>query len=107
VAAALLRLGHPTISVGRIASVLQLSLPVAAFLQSSKEAFHVGQRQIVVGDEWFSGSRRPVQVASVQGFTSDQSICRVELSSGTTGRPKAVSLTVQALQQWIVNAMPQ
>ena len=30
-------------------------------------------------------------------------ICCVALSSGTTGRPKAISLTVRAFQQWVMN----
>ena len=103
VAAALFRLGHPSLSVGRIADVLPLALPVAAFLHATDETLHFGQRQIFVGDDWFVGERQPIAAMRSTGFSDGQAICRVELSSGTTGRPKAVSLSVQALHQWLIN----
>ena len=40
---------------------------------------------------------------AAQGFADEQNICCVALSSGTTGRPKAISLTVKAFQQWVMN----
>lgn len=103
VAAALFRLGHPSLSVRRIADVLPLGLQVAAFLHAADETLHFGQRQIFVGDDWFAGERQPIAAARSTGFTDARAVCRVELSSGTTGRPKPVSLSVEALHQWIVN----
>jgi acyl-coenzyme A synthetase/AMP-(fatty) acid ligase len=103
VAAALFRLGHPSLSVRRIADVLPLRLPVAAFLHAADETLHLGQRQIFVGDDWFAGERQPIAAARSAGFIDARAVCRVELSSGTTGRPKPVSLSVEALHQWIVN----
>jgi acyl-coenzyme A synthetase/AMP-(fatty) acid ligase len=103
VAAALFRLGHPSLSVRRIADVLPLGLQVAAFLHAADETLHFGQRQIFVGDDWFTGERQPIAAARSSGFTDARAVCRVELSSGTTGRPKPVSLSVEALHQWIVN----
>jgi acyl-coenzyme A synthetase/AMP-(fatty) acid ligase len=103
VAAALFRLGHPSLSIRRIADVLPLALPVGAFLHAEGETLHVGQRQIFVGDDWFAGERRPITATRAAGFTDDRAICRVELSSGTTGRPKPISLSVGALYQWIIN----
>ena len=62
-----------------------------------------GERQVLVGDDWFAGDRRPIAASPPQGFANDQMICCVALSSGTTGRPKAISLTVKAFQQWVMN----
>jgi acyl-coenzyme A synthetase/AMP-(fatty) acid ligase len=101
-AAASYRLGHPTLSVGRIAAVLPLALPIAVFLQDTKEPLQPGPRQVAVTDAWFEGERRSIVIHSSR-VADDQAICRVELSSGTTGRPKAISLTARALQQWVMN----
>src|SRR6185503_12027540 len=38
-----------------------------------------------------------------KGFVDEEKICCVALSSGTSGRPKAISLTIKAFQQWIMN----
>jgi hypothetical protein len=64
VAAALYRLGHPSLSVRRIVDVLPLALPVAAFLHATDETLHFGQRQIFVGDD---GSRRAATTRSRLG----------------------------------------
>lgn len=103
VAAALFRLGHPSLSIRRIVDVLPLALPISGFLHGSNEAFHPGQRQILVEDDWFIGDRQLITSARPAGFMDESMICRVELSSGTTGRPKAVSLSIGALQKWIVD----
>ena len=103
VAAALFRLGHPSLSVRHIADVLPLNLPIGVFLHAANEKIHIGQRQIFVGDDWFAGERKPVPAARSVEFTDDQAICRVELSSGTTGRRKAVSLSVDAVHKWLIN----
>lgn len=105
-AAALYRLGHPSISVRQIADVLPLRLPIEAFLHAEGESVHLGQKQFFIGDEWFAGERQPIPVNRSTGFENDDIICRVELSSGTTGRPKAVSLTAGALFQWCINFYP-
>jgi acyl-coenzyme A synthetase/AMP-(fatty) acid ligase len=47
--------------------------------------------------------RRPFTASPPKGFGGDQAICCVTLSSGTTGRPKAIALTIKAFQQWIMN----
>lgn len=103
VAAALFRLGYPSLSIRRIADVLPLGLPIAAFLHAEGETLNVGQRQIFVGEDWFAGGRRPIPATRSTNFSDERTICRIELSSGTTGRPKPVSLTVAALHQWILN----
>jgi len=103
VAAALFRLGHPIMSVAKISDILPLRLPVSIFLQGAPESLVAGLRQVMVGDEWFGGDRLTIDAKASNGFESDQSICRVDLSSGTTGRPKALSLTVKAFHEWVAN----
>jgi len=103
VGAALFRLGYPVVSVAKPDEILPLQLPIGAFLHDPGAPFMAGERQVVVSDGWFEGERRPLVASPPQGFTSDQMICCVALSSGTTGRPKAISLTVKAFQQWVMN----
>lgn len=103
VGAALFRLGHPVVSVSRPADVIPLNLPITAFLHEPGINVIPGQRQAVVDDSWFAGERRAVPADRPQGFSDEQMICCVALSSGTTGRPKAISLTVKAFHQWIMN----
>lgn len=103
VAAALFRLGHPMISATKIADVTPLRLPVSIFLQGEPQPLIAGLRQVMVGEEWFIGDQIDFDGTPANGFESDQSICRVDLSSGTTGRPKALSLTVNAFHDWMAN----
>jgi acyl-coenzyme A synthetase/AMP-(fatty) acid ligase len=103
VAAALYRLGHPIISAAKVSDIVPFRLPVNVFLQGAPETIVPGLRQIIVGDEWFTGARLPIAADPSSGFENDQSVCRVDLSSGTTGRPKALSLTLKALHQFFAN----
>jgi acyl-coenzyme A synthetase/AMP-(fatty) acid ligase len=103
VAAALTRMGHPIMSALRAADVVPLALPVAAFLEAPGASLIPGQRHVVVTEEWFAGEPEPLSARPAQGFADDQAICRVELSSGTTGRPKPVSLTLSAFNQSLAN----
>ena len=103
VAAALFRLGHPIMSVGKASDIGPFKLPVNIVLQGAPESLIPGWRQIVVGDDWFTGDRRSTARDPSNGFEGDQSICRVDFSSGTTGRPKVLSLTVKACHEWIRN----
>jgi acyl-coenzyme A synthetase/AMP-(fatty) acid ligase len=103
VGAALFRLGHPIVSVVKPEDIMPLQLPIGAFLHGPGVPFIAGKRQAVVADDWFEGERRPIAASPPQGFANEQMICCVALSSGTTGRPKAISLTVKAFQQWVMN----
>lgn len=102
VAAALFRCGHPMMSVVQARNVVPLALPVAAFVEAPGAVVVPGQRQIIAGDDWFDGGAEAPLPASPRGFAA-VAICRVELSSGTTGRPKAVSLTLAAFNHWLAN----
>ena len=101
--AALFRLGHPVISVTRPEEVMSLQLPIAVFLHGAGVPLMAGAQQVLVNDDWFAGDHRPIVASPPKGFANDQMICCVALSSGTTGRPKAISLTVRAFQQWVMN----
>ena len=103
VGAALFRLGHPVISAAQPNELLALQLPIGAFLHEAGVAFMPGQRQWVVDDTWFAGERQALAASPPKGFADDQKICCVAMSSGTTGRPKAISLTIKAFQQWVMN----
>lgn len=103
VGAALFRLGHPVMATVRPDDCLSLRLPVGAFFHGPGVALIPGQRQVLVDDNWFTGERRSLTASPPKGFVDDQKICCVALSSGTTGRPKAISLTIKAFQQWVMN----
>jgi acyl-CoA synthetase (AMP-forming)/AMP-acid ligase II len=101
VAAALFRLGHPMMSTSRTNEAIALRLPVAAFLETPGAPFVIGQRQVIVEDGWFDG---PPETLSASGGHADaQALCRIDLSSGTTGRPKAVSFTLAAFNNSMNN----
>jgi acyl-coenzyme A synthetase/AMP-(fatty) acid ligase len=99
VAAALFRLGLPVISAARAGEIVPLGLPIKLFLHDAGEPMIPGLRQVLVGDDWFVGEDRKIPAPQPGGFVDGDAICRVDLSSGATGRPKAVSTTVGAFYQ--------
>jgi acyl-CoA synthetase (AMP-forming)/AMP-acid ligase II len=106
VGAALFRLGHPVVAVARPEQAIALDLPVGAFLHEPGVPFMPGHRQALVDADWFEGERRPVPAGPSKGFADERMIRCVALSSGTTGRPKAISLTV-VLPGGLFPPMPQ
>jgi len=103
VGAALFRLGHPVLLAPGPGSIAGLNLSVTAFLQDTGASLMPGQRQAIVDEQWFVGERRPLSASPPKGFAHDRDICCVALSSGTTGRPKAISLTIKSFQLWVMN----
>jgi acyl-CoA synthetase (AMP-forming)/AMP-acid ligase II len=103
VVAALFRRGHPSLSVRRTRDIPPVGLPLGLILEGSADAMVPGQNQILVGDDWFTDETRDFSAAPSGGFADDRQVARVELSSGTTGMPKAISLSVHALHRWIQN----
>jgi len=108
VTAALFRLGFPTLSAWTPEDIIPLKLPVRTYLQDAGELLHPGLRQILVGDEWFEGERRALSTAP--GFVSDDALCRIEITSGATGVPKAVCVTarefyLRVLQYYVAMSM--
>ncbi len=103
VGAALFRLGHPVLLASHPDHVVPLQLTVGAFLHGPGTSLIPGQRHVVVDDAWFTGAPQGASASPPQGFATESNICCVALSSGTTGRPKAISLTIKAFQQWVMN----
>jgi acyl-coenzyme A synthetase/AMP-(fatty) acid ligase len=101
--AALFRLGHPVVCAAKPDDVAALQLPVGVFLHGPGVLLIPGQRHVVVDDPWFTGEQQPLRASPPAGFADEQKICCVALSSGTTGRPKPISLTIKAFQQWVMN----
>ena len=91
VSAALFRLGQPALSAESVEGIAALKLPVRAFLQDPGGAITPGLRRIPVDEDWFAGPR--ISIAPRRGFASDDALCRVDISSGSTGVPKAVWLS--------------
>ena len=103
VGAALFRLGHPVLLAPTLEGLSALGLPVAIFLHDPGGPLLPGKRQAIVDDHWFAGEDRPLSSSPPKGFIREDDICCVALSSGTTGRPKAISLTIKDFQQWVMN----
>jgi acyl-coenzyme A synthetase/AMP-(fatty) acid ligase len=89
---ALMRLGFPTLSAESATEIAALKLPVRTYLQEPGEALIPGLLQVVVGEDWFAGERRAR--ATPTAFANDSDLFRIEITSGSTGLPKAVSSTV-------------
>jgi acyl-coenzyme A synthetase/AMP-(fatty) acid ligase len=103
VAAALFRLGHPLVCATRPEDIVALQLPASTFLHGPGISLIPGRRHVVVDDDWFAGERRSLAASPPQGFGDDRDICYLALSSGTTGRPKAIALTIDAFQQRLLH----
>ena len=102
VGAALFRLGHPVISAAQPNELLA-SFPLA---RSCTKPAWLSCRANGSGSSTTHGSageRQALAASPPKGFADDQKICCVAMSSGTTGRPKAISLTIKAFQQWVMN----
>lgn len=96
---ALARIGVPSLSL--MPQHLRLSgLPHAVALVETPGAASSGSaREVVVGDDWFSAAA-PAAAGLPQGFTDSRQICRLALSSGTTGTPKAIAYSVEAVGRY-------
>jgi acyl-coenzyme A synthetase/AMP-(fatty) acid ligase len=99
VATACYRAGLPTVMVERTADIGSVGLPIMHFLEGDAAALVPGLRQTLVGDDWFTG---PPDLDSEPGFAGDDAICRVDLSSGVTGKPKTLGSSVAAFEGRLV-----
>jgi acyl-coenzyme A synthetase/AMP-(fatty) acid ligase len=98
--AALFRLGQPAMSAESVEEIVALKLPVQTFLQDPGGALTPGLRRILVDEQWFAGPR--LAIGPAPGFTGADAICRVDISSGSTGVPKAVWLDAARFQRLLV-----
>jgi acyl-coenzyme A synthetase/AMP-(fatty) acid ligase len=101
VVSALFRLGYPTLSTMRTRGIPAIGLPVALYLEDDRAALVPGLKQVLVEADWFTGAAASLEAPGVSGFPRGESLCRVALSSGTTGQPKAFSSTVAAIDRKI------
>ena len=99
--AALFRLGVPSVSAETAESVIALRLPVRTYFQDAGGALTPGLRRILVDETWFVGPRLATDAA--RGFADADVLCRVEVTSGSTGAPKAVSTIVAGFQRRIAS----
>ena len=58
-----------------------------------------GIRNIALSQEWFNEARNKPGLEPMQNYASADDICRIILTSGTTGKPKAVGLTPALIEQ--------
>ena len=99
VAAALFRLGQPAMSAEGVEEIVALKLPVRTFLQDAGGALTPGLRRLLVDESWFAGPRLTAGPAA--RFAED-AVCRVDISSGSTGVPKALWLDAAGLDRLLV-----
>ena len=93
-ALALMRIGVPSLSAERMSAV-PADIAFAAVLgdpEAGKQA-PLGSRFVAVGDDWFAPG--PADRSSLpEGFTAVRQVCRLSLTSGTTGASKLFRDTV-------------
>jgi acyl-coenzyme A synthetase/AMP-(fatty) acid ligase len=103
VAAALFRLGQSLVCVAQPADIAALGLPVQVLLHGPGVSLIPGQRHVLVDDSWFAGEPRPHAASPPGRFADGQAVCYLALSSGTTGRPKPIALTLDAFRERLAN----
>jgi acyl-coenzyme A synthetase/AMP-(fatty) acid ligase len=85
----LTQLGIVTMSVGMLPPA---GLRVDAAISATKPVFASAAQHLVLDDSWIVGDGTPIEITPETQSGSDE-VCRIVLTSGTTGDPKAVALT--------------
>lgn len=98
---ALFRSGAPSISLER-SLVSTPGLPAPVVLVDTPLAHQTGKRLVAVGDDWFAPSGAD-QSSLPKGFARAEDICRLALTSGTTGQPKVVSYSVETVGRFALD----
>jgi acyl-coenzyme A synthetase/AMP-(fatty) acid ligase len=81
--------GIITMSVGML--LPPAGLEMDAVISAAKQPFAPAARHLPLDDSWIMGDGAPVQTMATQ--SGGDEICRIVLTSGTTGDPKAVALS--------------
>ncbi|MCP8940092.1 acyl--CoA ligase [Alsobacter sp. SYSU M60028] len=89
---ALHRLGVVSVSLGYLETGLPLGL--AAILEDAGEKVDFAGQVLRVAPEWFT---RPADVAPARADFGPTDLCRIALSSGTTGLPKPIAMSPEIL----------
>jgi len=96
VAMALYHAAIPSVSLRHGLDLSRSGLDLAAVLRDEVAAPMAGVRDIAIDESWFSGPA--AAPPSTSGFARGDALCRVSLSSGTTGFPKPVAFTVDDIE---------
>ena len=91
---AIIRGGHTGISVYKVGDIAALGVSAACVL-TEKLDFLPAFRQVVADDGWFASTNRLAAATSRPRDEND--VLRIEFSSGTTGRPKALDMTAHLM----------
>ena len=95
---ALTRLGHATVSVP--ASWRAGGLKVDALISDGKQPFAEVERLVIADMSWTEGEGSAVERERLRNGNADD-LCRIILTSGTTGDPKAVGISQRLLSDRI------
>jgi long-chain acyl-CoA synthetase len=93
---ALHRCGIASITLQTSYLIEQSSLKIDRLLSDRYQPPGSSHPLTLVNNDWLTPSNSPV--LSVTGFTSPDDVCRLVLSSGTTGSPKVIALSERALE---------
>lgn len=99
---ALHRAGIASVSLRKGLEPGRAGLKPAAILEDEEFSLLPGQVQLRVDEAWFNAPAPQNLADYATGFTSPDDICRVMLSSGTTGYPKAIGFTVKDIESRLV-----
>jgi acyl-coenzyme A synthetase/AMP-(fatty) acid ligase len=93
---ALHRIGIPSLSLSPNHSGIK-ALKIGAVLSDADamKANFPAARLVEATDEWFAIDTPDDGAVLPQGFTDKDQICRFSLTSGTTGEPKLITLTIE------------
>jgi acyl-CoA synthetase (AMP-forming)/AMP-acid ligase II len=83
--------GIITMSVGMLP---QTGLKIDAVIGTAKQPFAPAAQHLPLDDSWITGDGAPVETPFDAQPEGDE-VCRIVLTSGTTGDPKAVALTLR------------
>jgi acyl-coenzyme A synthetase/AMP-(fatty) acid ligase len=84
----LTQIGVITVSVGMLPPA---ELKIAAVIGATKQPFAPAAQHLPLDDSWIAGDGAPVE--TTPDARQGDRVCRIVLTSGTTGDPKAVALT--------------
>src|SRR5258705_6191504 len=95
---ALHRCGIASLTLQTSYLIEQAGLNIDKLLSDRYQEGGLQSKHILVGNEWLSLPPGKASRLAVTGFDSPDDVCRLVLSSGTTGAPKVVSVTERNLQ---------
>ena len=95
---ALHRCGIASITLQTSYLIQQANLNIDRLLSDRNQEPGHPSKPVLVGNEWLSAPKGNFSPYPVTGFDLPDDVCRLVLSSGTTGAPKVISVTERNLQ---------